>query len=189
MNARTSIRLRKRQRSFAGFTLTEILVAVVLLSLSLAAMVMLWSLSRRVTENSRSAAEYYAVARQDMERGRRLGFTGLFDADGVPTGAYSTFTDYDERGMFQNAAASFDAEPATNTMYRVQSTYDLASVEKVRPGETPNVLQSVGVQTIRVYKINSARGEAAPAAPQAGARGFGREPVYQTAACFAITGI
>ncbi len=159
----------KRQR---GFTLVEILISVLLLSGSLAAMMTLWSVSRRITERSRDTAEYYAVARQEAERDRAIGFYSVFNsttnpyfvhnADGTITST-PRYTDYDQNGKV--AAQT----PATTPYYRARSTYSLEATS----GEEQ--LKRLGVQVIEVFTITNGT--------------VGTTPIYRTTMFFTVVGV
>src|SRR5438552_578480 len=93
-----TVRLKQRERQ--AFTLIEILISVLLLSLSLAAMASLWGFSRKITERSRDTAEYFAIARQEIERDKLTGFQGLFTATGnvYVSSNNPRRSDYDPKG-------------------------------------------------------------------------------------------
>ncbi|MES2461707.1 MAG: type II secretion system protein [Armatimonadota bacterium] len=147
---------RSNRRPAAGFTLIEVLIAVVLLSLSLAAMVTLWSVSRRITERSRDSAEYYAIARQEAERFRVLGYQSVFNESRTSTAAPYTYINpatsantwpaqyYDEKGVWLGTTA------VVGTYYRVTSTFSYSGTA----GGTG--IQRVGVQKIEVYTVANA---------------------------------
>jgi hypothetical protein len=148
-----------------------------MLSLSVAAMATLWSLSRKVTERSRDTAEYFAIARQEAERDKAAAyydtntstqistFNALFIKNGV---AAQRVTDYDHDGQplaanraypnppFSNGPTVVSTLTATSTAttgsyYRAVSTYTLVSTGSTAQAATDHRL---GVQYIQIYANN-----------------------------------
>lgn len=160
----------------AAFTLTEILVATFLLSGSLIALTTIWSLSRRVTETSRDTAEYYAIARQEIERDRALGFDAIFNS---PTFSYATprYTDYDETGKPANEP------PRTPARYRAKSQYYLVRTGNgpQRQSDVDDPQRRLGIQIIKIYPILRNGGEVSVNEAE--------PPRYQTTMLFALTGV
>jgi prepilin-type N-terminal cleavage/methylation domain-containing protein len=76
-----------------GFTLVELLMALLLLALALSGLVMLWSFGFNTTAHSRDIGVAYSVARQEIESARGLGYmllpegswTVSYDGEGHPT--------------------------------------------------------------------------------------------------------
>jgi type II secretory pathway pseudopilin PulG len=151
--------MASRSRTGA-FTLTEILVAAMLLAGSLVAVMTLWSVSRRITERTRSTAEAYDVARQEAERYRAFQFNGIFNSTTFVAGT-PRYTDYDETGARLAMVASKDS-PVTispnRAYYRTESAFYL------EPTSADDPLQRIGVQVIRVYPITYSNGEGRPPA-------------------------
>lgn len=154
------MRIKRRARGRA-FSLVELLVAVALLSISMAAVTTLWGLARRVTERSRDTAEYYAVARRELERARAVQYVGLF-FNGATTGGVvaPVTTTYN-----QDADAPTVAKPA---VYEAVSTF----TRRQTSAEDPQ--RQLGVQVIDVYLLP---------------RAVGDTPVYSTSTFFAIGGV
>lgn len=143
---------RHKQRR-NSFTLIEILVAVVLLSTSLAAVMTLWSVSRRITERSRDTGEYYAIARQEVERERGNSFSYLFI---LPTAYLSRpwVTDYGQsaESLTFGVNMAFDAPATSGAQYRARSTFYLVSTDSTLP-----IIESrrrLGVQVIEVFDVD-----------------------------------
>jgi prepilin-type N-terminal cleavage/methylation domain-containing protein len=143
-----------------GFTLIELLVAVLLLSITMSAIVTLWSVSRKITERSRDTAEYYAIARQELERDRFAGF------DGVPAVTTVKTTDYDQNG-------SVVATGSVTAFYRAISTTRLVATSPIAGVDEPKGKQ-LGVQEIAIYTMSN--GTAGPV-------------VYQTTMFFTSAGV
>jgi len=160
--------MAKRSRRTTGFTLIEILVSVLILSLSVAAMATLWSLSRNITERSRDTAEYATIGRQEIERDKAIGFTTLFSS-GASAPAIR-YTDYDQNGLplATNYQYQTPPYPTTATMtvnggltltstattsprlayYRSVVTYSLV------PTGSETGDKRLGVAVVQVYKDN-----------------------------------
>lgn len=162
-----------------GFTLTEILAAAVLLSLSLVAMTTLWSFSRRITEGSRNTAERYAVARREVERDRALGFNSIFNVAPpivflTSDGTYQSSpheTDYDEQARTQSEAAN---SSSWKPYYRARSTYYL------RPTSGENdPLKWLGIQVVEVFPYIEDGTTRTPAST----------PSYTTTAFYTVAGL
>jgi prepilin-type N-terminal cleavage/methylation domain-containing protein len=134
--------LRQSAKRRGGFTLVEILVAVLLLSGSLVAIMQLWSVSRSITERSRDTAEYYAIARQELERDRVNGFDGVTAVLSTPR-----TTDYDQNGAVV-------ATGSTTAFYRAISTYSLVSTSPTSGVPEP-VGKQLGVQVVVIYTMNN----------------------------------
>jgi prepilin-type N-terminal cleavage/methylation domain-containing protein len=154
----------KRCRS-TGFTLVEILVSVVLLSVSLMAMMTLWSVSRKITERSRDGSEYYAVARREAEKTRRY------------------------RGVFLNSAytstnpATSGVSPATTTPYNQDAqaptvakpaVYQAISTFTRKQTGSEDAERQLGVQVIDVYLLPRTTGDV---------------PIYSTSMFFSVGGV
>lgn len=130
---------KAHSRRQAGFTLVEILVATVLLSMTLAATMALWSVSRGITERSREAAEYYTIAQHEVEASR-AGFSI------IPV----VVSDYTQDGGRHAVPGGFGA-PLTpiDVAYRVKSTYSLVSTEATPFDPT----KWLGVQIVELYPV------------------------------------
>lgn len=154
-----------------GFTLIEILVAVGLLALSTAAMVTLWSVSRRITERSRDTGEAIAVARQEVERDKGILFNGIFIKS---TGAFTTNnpkrTDYDANGTALATNLAANAAPTSNSVYRAVSTYTLTAT-----GSEADPNKMLGVQRVDVYDRNGSA--------------FNNTAVFSTAVFYSAAGV
>lgn len=163
---------KTRRRSHRGFTLTEILVAVLLLSGSLTAIFKLWSVSRNITEHSRDTAEYYAIARQEAEKDRLTGFKSIFNPANSTYGTWTTsgtppnttlvftgkprFTDYDQNGNALATVTSLTAAATLGAYYRAVSTYSLMSGSTAFGSpEYVDSAKRLGVQKIQVYAISN----------------------------------
>lgn len=162
-------RRRAASRAGAAFTLVEILVSAMLLTLSLSAVVTLWSVSRSTTERSRDMAEYYIVAHHEAERYRTAGgFSTIFDprldvsvqAPSMNVPHYTDYGRYKERDTQGQVLREVDGvrlgtvstKTAARTegqdqlaLYRVESTFYL------QPGSAGDTLQMLGVHVIRVF--------------------------------------
>jgi Tfp pilus assembly protein PilV len=175
---------RGRTGRRGGFTLIEILVAVLLLSGSLVAMMALWSVSRRMTERSRDTAEYYAIARQEAERDRALGFNGIFNAPGFANNS-TRYTDYDPAGTPLATVTSFAAAPTAGAYYRARSAYSLVITGSTAANspESLDPAKRLGVQVIEVFPITGHAGN-----PPTGTA-VERSAIYQTTLFFAQGGV
>jgi prepilin-type N-terminal cleavage/methylation domain-containing protein len=161
----SNVRSRNRRRWVAGFTLIEILVATVLLAGSLAAMMTLWSVSRRITERSRDTAEYYAIARIELERFRtRSSTSSAFDV--LVSTTWPKSQDYDQNGTPVTSGS-------TSAFYRATSTYSLVSTSPTSGVAEPAGKQ-LGVLTVVVYTMSN------------GSQG---PEVYRTAGFFTSAGV
>lgn len=130
-----------------GYTLIETLVAALLLSFSIAAMVAIWGLGRRLTEQSRDMAEHIAVARQEAERDKAQLFNGVFI---LSTGNYTAHnpqrTDYSETGQVLATNLAANAATTSGAYYRAVSTYTL-----VTTGSETDSKRKLGIQIIEVF--------------------------------------
>jgi type II secretory pathway pseudopilin PulG len=156
-----------------AFSLVELLVAVLLLSISVAAITTLWNFSRKVTERSRDWAEYYVVARQEAERGKNTLFKQLFISSGniYSSGNNPHRTDYDQKGLLLATNLAAGAAVTANAYYRVVSTYSLVATG----AETDNT-RKLGVQKIQVYRKSTATA-------------FEGTPIYQTCVFYSSPGV
>lgn len=162
----------RRARS-GGFSLIELLISILLLSITVAAITTLWNFSRRVTERSRDWAEYYVVARQEAERSKGTLFKSLFIATGniYSSGNNPLRVDYDQRGYLLATNLASGAAPTANAYYRVISTYSLVATG----AETENT-RKLGIQKIQVYrKISDSA--------------FEQTPVYETCVYYSSPGV
>lgn len=157
----------------SAFTLIEVLVAVILLTLMMLAITRLYALSRSVTERSRDWAEYYAITRQEAERSKATTFNGLFIAAGnVYSSANNPLrTDYDERGNLLATNLAANASPTNGAYYRAVSTYALVST-----GTETLAARKLGVQVIQVYRKSTATA-------------FEGSPVFQTTVFHTAPGV
>ena len=136
---------RKRRR---GVTQVEILVATMLLSGSLVPTMMLWRMSRSITEVSRNLAEYYAVARREVERTRVYRYEDLFFNTAYVGGVCApTTTQYNQDGDTPTAA-----KPA---LYEVVSTFYR------RQTGSEDERRQLGIQIIDLYRLPRTRGDTA----------------------------
>ncbi len=148
---------RKRRR---GVTQVELLVATMLLSGSLVPTMMLWRMSRSITEVSRNLAEYYAVARREVERTRVYRYEELFFHTAYAGGVCPPITTrYNQDADIPTAARPALYE-AVSTFYRRQT----GSEDEQR---------QLGIQIIDVYRL-----------PRSG----GDWPVYSTSLFFTVGG-
>lgn len=151
----TKLRRRRQKRSNCrAFTLIEVLIAVMLLSFTLAAMVRLWSIARELTERTRYTAEYYFVGRQEAERFRIIGYATIFNQPlATASSPYTYFNPstgatvwptqyYDENGNLLTSS--------TGAFYSVVSKFSLIPLPVVA---APPPLQQLGVQQIDVYAV------------------------------------
>ncbi len=65
------------RRASRGATLIEVLVSVLILSVSIMAMVGLWQTNMKLTEKHADASMAYIVGRKVMEQVKLIGFSGL----------------------------------------------------------------------------------------------------------------
>jgi type II secretory pathway pseudopilin PulG len=154
-----------------GFTLIETLVGALLLSLSIAAMVSIWGLGRRLTEQSRDMAEHIAVARQEAERDKAALFSGVFI---VSTGNFTANnpkrSDYSATGQLLATNLGSTATPTGGAFYRAVSTYSL-----VTTGSETDVKRRLGIQIIEVF-------------PRSGT-GFATTASYRTTVFYTSAGV
>lgn len=172
-------RITKREAP-RGFTLIEILVAVLLLTFSLSAIMSLWSVSRRVTERSRDTAEYYAIARQEAELYRAARFGGIFNSTVF---SYTTprYTDYDQNGnpvSTPGVITALNSACTASAYYRVRSTFSL-----VQTGTETNGLDKLGIHVIEVFPITGHTGT-----PLTGTT-VATTAIYRTSLFFAFVGV
>ncbi|MGC4047854.1 MAG: prepilin-type N-terminal cleavage/methylation domain-containing protein [Armatimonas sp.] len=154
-----------------GFTLIETLVAALLLSLSIAAMVTLWGLGRRLTEQSRDMAEHIAVARQEAERDKALLYNGVFiNSTGNYTAHNPQRTDYTATGQVLATNLAANAAATTGAYYRAVSTYTI-----VTTGSETDPKRKLGIQIIQVF-------------PKSGS-GFSATASYQTTVFYTSAGV
>lgn len=159
---------RRSRRRVRATSLIEILIAVVLLAFSVAAMVTLWGVSRRITERSRDTAEYFVVARQEIERDKASKFMALFIDAGVTA---TRWTDYDQQGTPLATGLAANSAATANAYYRAKSAYTLAATGS----ETGD--KQLGVQKVEIFIKN-------------GATTFDTSTVvYQTAAFYTKPGV
>jgi prepilin-type N-terminal cleavage/methylation domain-containing protein len=168
-------------RTSQGFTLIEILVAVLLLSISLAAIVSLWSVSRKITERSRDGGEYYAVARQEVERDKASQFKILYITenrsgtvritDYSETGAPLATNGINDLGIPVVAALTLTAAPTATAYYRAVSTYSLVST-----GSDVVTTRRLGIQKVEVYRRSGTNFDTA-------------SPVYETTDFYSAAGV
>jgi prepilin-type N-terminal cleavage/methylation domain-containing protein len=141
-------------RRRAGFSLIEVLVSVLLLSLCLVAMTSLYGVSRKITERSRDTGEYYAVARQEAERLRSAGYTAIFD-QGIPSGGSYTYYNPNTGATtylpqyYDVTGAHLGTSAGTTGYYKVTSTFSVIIVT----GELQS--QKVGVHQISVALVSA----------------------------------
>lgn len=164
----------------AGVTLIEVLVAALLLILSVIAIAQMWKLSRHLTENSRNWAEYYAVARQEVERDKEPQsrtiagtqfqgqFVYLFNSPGPPSNPL--WTDYTQNGVVLATNLASGAAATAGAYYRAKSVYTL-----VTTGSETEATRKLGIQQISVYQINGTT--------------VGTTPVYQTTIFYTAPGV
>jgi prepilin-type N-terminal cleavage/methylation domain-containing protein len=160
---------RRRTRTSRGFSLIEVLIAVLLLSMSMAAIVRLWSISRSVTERSRDWGEYYAVARQEVERDKSYQFKVLYITES--RNGTSRISDYDESGRLLTIGLAAATAPTTGAYYRAYSTYSLVST-----GFDTEDTRKLGIQVVKIYRKNGTVFDTGTA-------------IYQTTAFYSVAGI
>lgn len=175
---------RKRSRRLkGGFTLIEILVATLLLSGSLVLIFKLWSVSRSITERSRDTAEYYAIARQEAERGRvspasvspaRTGFNYYFNNGTFGSAEFWQYVDYDFNGApLMTTPGYATSENAARTATLTSGTQYRAVSHFKRDTSTASVAYyQLGIQEILVFSVNGTT--------------VGTTPSYQTAMFFTV---
>jgi prepilin-type N-terminal cleavage/methylation domain-containing protein len=178
--------MRRSRKRRGGFTLIEILVATVLLSGSLVAIVKLWSVSRSITEQSRNVAEYYVIARQEVEKVRVPGVS-RFDGNGFNSAASLVrLSDYDQNGnLLSEAVTSLLATPTPLAYYRVRSTFTLVSTNSSPEPEG----KRLGVQKVEVFVITGHTGFPRTGTTIEGASATPPKPAYETATFFAAAGV
>jgi len=160
----------KRRRATS---IVEVLVAAALLAVSMAAATVIWSVSRNISARSRDTAEYYAIARQEVERDKFLLFKPIFVTPGTRLANVSFRTDYTETGGFvANGMASGAAPSSATTFYRAQSTYSL-----VATGNETIPTRKLGIQKIQVFRR------------VIGANSFEGTPIYETAVFYTAPGV
>lgn len=137
------MRSPQTRRGRSAFTLIEILVATLLLGLSLIAIVKLWGVSRSITETSRNTAEYYTVARKEIESGKDSGgFNALF----IPSPITLQPGYYDQTGTLLGRSDT----PISGAYYKATSTFSLVATS----GET-DAKKKLGVHRVQIYVVNN----------------------------------
>jgi prepilin-type N-terminal cleavage/methylation domain-containing protein len=140
---------RTASRRAGGFTLIEVLISVLLLSVCLMAMMQLWSISRKITERSRDTAEYYAVSRQEIERYRAIGFNNIFN-QGLNSASpsylyYNLSSQTSVAPVHYYAANGAILGSSAGAYYAVTSTFSVAATD------AESGTKRLGVQKVAVY--------------------------------------
>lgn len=170
-----------RGRSSRAFTLTEILVALVLMSVSMTAIMQLWSTFRSTTARSRDTSGYYVVARQEMEGARKqglalsdMGSTKTLLSGMISRGSSVVSTSHDSTGYGEiNEVRTGDSTSVVSTYYDstgkpigsvVRTDYDWAGKPIAFDGKTAfyrakstyvlDALQNLGTQVVEVFSRN-----------------------------------
>lgn len=131
---------RRRRKSLRGVSLVELLIAGLLLSISMMAMVQMWAFAYRVTANTDDKGIAYNLGRQAMETVKMSGFdnaaegtatayyNGLQVAQGSSsTARYSVTTSVVSSAVSSGTAGLSGAVPSTTALRTVSITVSLVS--------------------------------------------------------------
>jgi prepilin-type N-terminal cleavage/methylation domain-containing protein len=166
---------RRGRRGRAGLTLIELLVAILILSFSTAAMVTLWSISRKITEHARDTAEYYAIARQEMEKMRTssvINSNAYYDPF-RPRFFNSAYSGNPQIGVSSATTTNYNQDGATPTVSK-PAVYQAVSTFDRQPTGSEDAERQLGIQVIKIYVLPRVAGDT---------------PVYTTTMLYTVGGI
>jgi prepilin-type N-terminal cleavage/methylation domain-containing protein len=128
-----------------GLTLVELLAAMAILGVSLAALISLWSFGFNVTKDSQDTAVAYSIARREIEQVRNIGFSSL------PRGWSNAKTGQPNQPGKLGQGYDYDAESQT-WVPTTSATPHFMAYAQVDPSDSvdPNTVSEGSLRLVRV---------------------------------------